>query len=84
MYTQANDRAVKMKKNFSAFQELAEHVLDSLIQSDSKRNTGYDGASTGWTAWVDESSSAQLQNTIDRIQLVVNNGCDGYFPVQHP
>jgi hypothetical protein len=74
LYIKANDRAGEIDNNdkLSAFQELAEHVFGTLIQSDCKRNRGYDGASTGWTAWVDEKSSTQLQNTIDHIQLVVN------------
>ena len=52
------------------FETLAGTLGQCLILSDVKRMTGNDGASTGWTSWVDEKSSFYLQNCIDKVALV--------------
>jgi hypothetical protein len=46
---------------------LAGNLANCLICSDTKRMTGNDGASTGWTSWVDEKSSFRLQKCFDRL-----------------
>ncbi|KAL3902413.1 MAG: hypothetical protein SGARI_005848, partial [Bacillariaceae sp.] len=38
-----------------------------LISSDLKRDSGFDGSSTGWTSWVEESSAFRLQKCIDKL-----------------
>ena len=49
---------------------LATEVAQVLVCSDNKRDTtGYDGASTGWTAWVDAPSEAQLSTAIEGVRL---------------
>lgn len=53
----------------SAFYDLAGNITYCLIQSDKKRDDGWDGASTGWTSWVDGVSVKQLQSYIDTLCL---------------
>lgn len=55
----------------SAFQVLAGNVARCLVRSDLKRSAGNDGASTGWTAWVDEASAFRLQCCMDAICLSI-------------
>lgn len=52
------------------FEILADSIAQCLVLSDIKRHTGNDGASTGWTSWVDEGSSFRLQSCINKIGLV--------------
>jgi hypothetical protein len=49
------------------FQVLAGNMANTLIQSDLKRNSGLDGASAGWTSWIDEKSAFYLQSCIDKL-----------------
>lgn len=49
---------------------IAGNLANCLILSDVKRMTGNDGASTGWTSWVDEKSSFRLQKCIEKLILV--------------
>lgn len=49
---------------------IAGNLANCLILSDVKRMTGNDGASTGWTSWVDEKSCFRLQKCIDKLVLV--------------
>eukprot|EP00980_Cylindrotheca_fusiformis_P001294 scaffold333_cov133-Cylindrotheca_fusiformis.AAC.20 len=50
----------------SAWNAIASNITCCLIQSDLKRDSGFDGSSTGWTSWVEESSAKELQECIDR------------------
>ena len=58
-----------LSSSLSDFQILAGNVGNCLIQSDLKRDSGFDGSSTGWTSWVDEQSAFRLQKCIDKLQL---------------
>ena len=51
----------------SMFDVLAGNVAQCLVMSDMKRKMGNDGASTGWTSWVEEKAAFWLEQTIDRI-----------------
>eukprot|EP00562_Extubocellulus_spinifer_P032665 CAMPEP_0178730606 /NCGR_PEP_ID=MMETSP0699-20121125/29610_1 /TAXON_ID=265572 /ORGANISM="Extubocellulus spinifer, Strain CCMP396" /LENGTH=184 /DNA_ID=CAMNT_0020382645 /DNA_START=53 /DNA_END=603 /DNA_ORIENTATION=+ len=51
----------------SAFSALSNYVSNCIIQSDIKRIKGLDGASTGWTSWVDDESAFRLQRCIDAL-----------------
>jgi hypothetical protein len=62
--------------SLTAFRTLAGNVARCLVRSDLKRNFGLDGASTGWTSWVDDESAFRLQCCIDYMSL--SN------PVSHP
>ena len=53
--------------SMSAWEILAGNVATCLIASDQKRATGMDGGSTGWTSWIEESSSFRLQQCVDRL-----------------
>ena len=59
-------------EDLSAWEILAGNVLTCLIASDMKRATGMDGGSTGWTSWIEESSSFKLQQCVDRLAF----GCE--------
>lgn len=56
----------------SAWDALAGNMGQCLIASDLKRDSGFDGSSTGWTSWVDGASAFRLQNCIDK--LVFSDG----------
>jgi len=64
--------AVAQPPTRTAWQYVAGNVTECLIQSDRKRNAGNDGASTGWTSWVDEASAGRLQTCIDDLFLSDN------------
>jgi hypothetical protein len=51
----------------SAWEVLAGNMAACLIASDMKRDSGFDGSSTGWTSWVEESSAFRLQKCIDKL-----------------
>lgn len=51
----------------SAWQVLAGNIALCLIKSDLKRDSGFDGSSTGWTSWVEESSAFRLQKCLDKL-----------------
>lgn len=51
----------------SAWDVLAGNVAACLIQSDLKRDSGYDGGSTGWTSWVEASSAFRLEQCINKL-----------------
>ena len=53
----------------SAFIALSNYVSNCIIQSDIKRIKGLDGASTGWTSWVDDEAAFRLQACIDLLCL---------------
>ena len=53
----------------TAFETLAANIALCLVRSDLKRDTGFDGASTGWTSWIDEATAAALQTSIDDVTL---------------
>jgi hypothetical protein len=63
-------QAVSPTEDDSIFEVLARNFANCLILSDVKRMTGNDGASTGWTSWVDEKSCFRLQKCIDKLSLV--------------
>lgn len=52
-----------------AFRTLAGNVAQCLVDSDRKRNTGFDGASTGWTSWIDDAAAVRLQSCFEAIGL---------------
>ncbi len=60
----------------SAWNILAGNVLTCLIASDMKRAKGMDGGSTGWTSWIEESSSFKLQQCVDRLVFGSNELSD--------
>lgn len=61
-------------KSASGFDQIAGCAANTIVCSDQKRDeTGFDGASTGWTSWVDEKSATQLQDTVDQIELRENH-----------
>jgi hypothetical protein len=51
----------------TAWDILADNMAACLIASDLKRDSGFDGSSTGWTSWVEESSAFRLQKCIDNL-----------------
>ena len=53
----------------TAFSALSEFVSNCILQSDIKRIKGLDGASTGWTSWVDDEAAFKLQALIDQLVL---------------
>lgn len=53
-----------------AWDSLAGNIANCLIQSDLKRDSGFDGSSTGWTSWVEGSSASILQKCIDNLVFV--------------
>ena len=55
--------------DITAFSALSEFVSNCIIQSDIKRIKGLDGASTGWTSWVDDEAAFKLQACIDQLVL---------------
>ena len=74
--TAANDNdnggeqiSINNSNSDSAFSILADAALNCIYKSDLKRLSGHDGASTGWTSWVEESSAFQLQQAVNRLQL---------------
>lgn len=52
------------------FDVLAGNVARCLIMSELKRASGFDGASTGWTSWVEDSSAHRLQCCMDALCLL--------------
>ena len=52
-----------------AFTSLAFFVTKCLLASDTKRDTGFDGASTGWTSWIEQQSEFLLRSCLDKICL---------------
>ena len=57
----------------TAFKVLSEKEARCLLESDKKRDTSLDGASTGWTGWVDDASAQTLKLCLDEIRLVGPN-----------
>jgi hypothetical protein len=56
--------------NDDAFSSLVQHLVETVIASDTKRDTkGLDGASTGWTNWVDEAAAARLSRVVANLRL---------------
>ncbi|CAB9515427.1 AAA ATPase forming ring-shaped complexes [Seminavis robusta] len=53
----------------SAFEVLAGNTALCLHKSDLKRDDGFDGASTGWTSWVDDASALRLRSCLDGLEL---------------
>ena len=45
--------------------EMISKVTQCLLASDRKRDSGFDGSSTGWTSWVDDASALRLQECLD-------------------
>jgi len=66
-HDRANDSTTSTST--SIFQTLAHHIADTVIRSDAKRDTGFDGASTGWTSWIDETAATELQAVVDDVRL---------------
>lgn len=53
--------------SLSAWEVLAGNIANCLVQSDLKRDSGFDGSSTGWTSWVEASSAYRLQICMDKL-----------------
>ena len=53
------------------FDVLAGNVARCLIMSELKRASGFDGASTGWTSWVEDSSAYRLQCCMDALSFAI-------------
>jgi vesicle-fusing ATPase len=54
----------------TAWDILAGNIGVCLIKSDLKRDSGFDGSSTGWTSWVEASSAFRLQKCMDKLIFV--------------
>ena len=54
----------------SAWEVLAGTISNCLVQSDLKRDSGFDGSSTGWTSWVEASSAYRLQQCMNKLIFV--------------
>ena len=65
----AKDEQDKSEEIITAFSALSEFVSNCILQSDLKRIKGLDGASTGWTSWVDDEAAFKLQACIDQMVL---------------
>jgi vesicle-fusing ATPase len=68
-----NGSSVSSSPPLSAWDILAGNMGHCLIASDLKRDSGFDGSSTGWTSWVDSKSAFQLQNCIDKLVFSDSN-----------
>ena len=55
--------------NMDAVTALAGNIVQCLVKSDLKRQGGRDGASSGWTSWVDDPSAYSLRCCIDKLAL---------------
>jgi len=51
----------------SAWDVLAGNIVNCLFMSDLKMDSGFDGSSTGWTSWVEESSAFRLQQCMNKL-----------------
>mmetsp|Transcript_28752 Transcript_28752/g.43881 ORF Transcript_28752/g.43881 Transcript_28752/m.43881 type:complete len:597 (+) Transcript_28752:104-1894(+) len=51
----------------SAWDTLVGNIASCLIQSDLKRDSGFDGSSTGWTSWVEASTAFRLEQCINKL-----------------
>ncbi|GAX14842.1 hypothetical protein FisN_29Lh050 [Fistulifera solaris] len=60
---------LKTSLQTTVWNDLTGNVTHCLLQSDAKRDQGFDGASTGWTNWVDEKSSKALRDCLDSFSL---------------
>jgi vesicle-fusing ATPase len=56
--------------SISAWEALAGNIANCLVQSDLKRDSGFDGSSTGWTSWVEASSAFRLQQCMNYLIFV--------------
>lgn len=70
IFVSANNIDVQDQSDHSAWEVLAGNIALCLIQSDLKRDSGFDGSSTGWTSWVDEASAFRLQKCMDKLVFV--------------
>lgn len=65
----SQDEQDESEEDITAFSALSEFVSNCILQSDLKRIKGLDGASTGWTSWVDDEAAFKLQACIDQMVL---------------
>jgi hypothetical protein len=56
-------------ESLTFWSQLSDRITQCLLESDRKRDDGFDGASTGWTSWVEEKSARALQECFDRMTL---------------
>lgn len=65
----AKDRAgsIENADKVTAWEALAGNIANCLVQSDLKRDSGFDGSSTGWTSWVESSSAFRLQQCMNKL-----------------
>jgi hypothetical protein len=63
------DHTLPASEEKDAFFTLAFCVTQCLVASDAKRATGFDGASTGWTSWIDQDSEFVLRECLDKLCL---------------
>lgn len=66
---ETQDEQDEREEDITAFSALSEFVSNCILQSDLKRIKGLDGASTGWTSWVDDEAAFKLQACIDQMVL---------------
>jgi hypothetical protein len=65
------------------FDVLAGSVARCLIMSDLKRDSGIDGSSTGWTAWVEDSSAHRLQCCMDSLSWAIPKSPKSATDIKH-
>lgn len=65
------------------FEVLAGNVARCLIMSELKRASGFDGASTGWTSWVEDSSAHRLQCCMDALCLAIPENPKAVTDIKH-
>jgi hypothetical protein len=68
-----NNSTLPASEEKDSFSILAFCVTQCLVASDAKRATGFDGASTGWTSWIDQESEFVLRERLDKLCLASSN-----------
>ena len=61
------------------FNLIAETISDTLIQSDLKRDSDFEGASTGWANWIHEASAFRFQQVLNKVCLSNDTGHDKHL-----
>jgi hypothetical protein len=73
LYAVDNNSSLPASEEKDSFSMLAYCVTQCLVASDAKRATGFDGASTGWTSWMDQESEFVLRESLDKLCLAPSN-----------
>ena len=73
VFNNSDDKDVHAQRSSAggsgALWQLADAIALCLLQSDAKRNDGFDGASTGWTSWIHERASQRVQDVMHSITI---------------